>query len=212
MKKNSNLGGVNSQDGADAVKDRYNDWAKQYDQDLRDVKYNLPSIIASIADSYIEDKTCSILDAGAGTGLSGLALNQCGFTNMTAVDFSCEMLEEAKKTNVYKQTMEGDLSRLAIESNTFDHTVAVGAIGVAPKEALEELLRVTKKGGLIIFSNRTNEHYDPSNGFEGLCLKMIDDGHWELLDTKANIVADTKPNTSPFVIFVYRKSNEQSQK
>lgn len=205
MTRKSNLGGINSQDGLEAVKDRYNTWAKQYDQDLKEAKYNLPSIMASIADGHIIDKNSSLLDAGAGTGLSGAALSQCGFTNVTAVDFSSEMLREAKKSGIYTQIVESDLCDLKLDSNSYDHTIAVGTIGVAPKEALLELLRVTKVGGLIIFSNRTNEHYDPTNGFEDLCLEMIATGSWSLVETKAGIVGDSKPGTSPFVAFVYRK-------
>ena len=53
-----------------------------------------------------QDKALSqikIIDAGAGTGLAGEELFKLGYTNIDALDISQEMLNEAKKKNVYKK-------------------------------------------------------------------------------------------------------------
>ena len=44
-----------------------------------------------------------IIDAGAGTGLMAVELIKLGYTNLHALDISQEMLNEAKKKNLYKK-------------------------------------------------------------------------------------------------------------
>ena len=48
-----------------------------------------------------EKDEMKIVDAAAGTGLIGVELNKLGYTNLCALDISPEMLDEAKKKNVY---------------------------------------------------------------------------------------------------------------
>ena len=55
--------------------------------------------------SEIESK--HILDLGAGTGLCGEVLRNAGFENVDALDISSEMLEEARKKNIYKNLFCG---------------------------------------------------------------------------------------------------------
>ena len=49
-----------------------------------------------------EIKSRSVLDLGAGTGLCGQVLEEEGFENVDALDISREMLDEARKKNLYK--------------------------------------------------------------------------------------------------------------
>ena len=44
-----------------------------------------------------------IIDCGAGTGLCGVELHKLGYTNLCALDISPEMLNEARKKNVYQK-------------------------------------------------------------------------------------------------------------
>ncbi len=50
-----------------------------------------------------------ILDAGAGTGLLGVALAEAGFRTLDALDLSPAMLVEAERKGVYDELCEGRL-------------------------------------------------------------------------------------------------------
>jgi predicted TPR repeat methyltransferase len=54
-----------------------------------------PHRIAAALKPYVQPSD-RILDFGCGTGLSGLALQNAGFTNIDGLDISAPMLEKAK--------------------------------------------------------------------------------------------------------------------
>ncbi len=204
-----NIGGVQAGDGVDAVVKRYQDWASRYEQDLADVEYRLPDLMLPIFARYVTDKNDHIFDAGAGTGLSGLALAAHGYTNITGADISANMLQLAANKavgdkKVYRQLREEDLSSLNFVDDVFDHTIAVGTVGVAPPECLAELVRVTRPGGYVVFSNRTNAHLDPENGYLGVQQKLVDEGQWWQVEVIENVVADSKPESSPFIVYAFK--------
>ena len=101
------------------------------------------------------DKTQSqikIIDAGAGTGLAGVELFKLGYTNIDALDISQEMLNEAKKTNVYTKLICAPLNEQRnpeIETGEYHAMISTGALVIAHvrPEALEEMIRMVKPGG-----------------------------------------------------------------
>lgn len=110
-----------------------------------------------------QEKT-RILDAGAGDGLSGLALRGAGFdeasTYIVGADVSPKMLEIAKDRGCYNETHTVDLNKpLPYATDSFDCVACVGTLTyVDPQSgALEEFVRITRPGGLIIYTNRTDK-------------------------------------------------------
>src|ERR687896_7927 len=89
-----------------------------------------------------------------------------GSTIMTyAVDVSRDMLEYAREKGVYRELRQMELGgRLDLPSDAFAAVVAAGvfAAGHAPPESFEDLIRVTKPGGYLIFSVRTDVYLDGS--------------------------------------------------
>ena len=84
---------------------RYDLWARRYDQDIGHVEdYLAPIAVAKAAKEHLEPDA-RILDAGAGTGLSGQALRDVGFTNLTGVDFAEQMLARAAEKGIYQETL-----------------------------------------------------------------------------------------------------------
>ena len=70
-----------------------------------------------------------ILDAGAGTGMTGKLLFERGYRELAAMDISQGMLEQARSKNVYKafhQMVMGE--PLDFPSDSFDAVVSVGAL------------------------------------------------------------------------------------
>ncbi|MGI9420438.1 MAG: class I SAM-dependent DNA methyltransferase [Geminicoccaceae bacterium] len=133
---------------------RYDLWASVYDHDIGRVEdYLAPVATAEVAKVHLE-KDARILDAGAGTGLSGQALQDAGFSDLTGLDFAEEMLALAAAKGVYRETIAADLSkRTSIEDDAFDAVVTVGTTSQVPAEGLRDYVRVTRPGGKIIVAN-----------------------------------------------------------
>lgn len=87
----------------------------------------------------------------AGTGLIGVELQKLGYTNLHALDISQEMLNEAKKKNVYKKLICAALNDQRvpeIEAGEFDALVCAGTMltGHIRSSALVEMIRIVKIG------------------------------------------------------------------
>jgi phosphatidylethanolamine/phosphatidyl-N-methylethanolamine N-methyltransferase len=106
-------------------------------------------------------KGAKVLFVGVGTGAD---LEQIPFEKLeiTAIDYSEEMLSQAKKkfpsTSISFQQM--DAQRLALPENHFDFVVASLILSVVPDsdKAFAEIVRVTRgKGQIIIFDKFTSK-------------------------------------------------------
>ena len=86
-----------------------------------------------------------MLDAGAGTGITGEILALLGYRDLTGIDISRNMLELARKKGVYKDLRQMALGgELDFPSDAFSAIVATGvfAAGHAPPESFDDLQRV----------------------------------------------------------------------
>ena len=143
--------------------ERYDQSARDYDSDLEQVfAWNAPRRSAEIFARHVP-KEARILDAGAGTGLVGLALSQLGYSQLTAMDLSAGMLDEARKQEVYQEYLQMVMGEpLDIPSGAFDAVISVGALtlGHAPASSLDELVRVTTPGS---FASKVAEACHPES-------------------------------------------------
>lgn len=160
----------------------YSEWADKYDTDLVDeMGYVAHTSCAELLQENLESKDASILDAGCGTGLVGEVLVQNGFQTIDGLDYSQDMLDQAEKKGIYKSLLQADLTqKLQIEDNTYDAVISVGTFtcGHVGPEALEELVRVTKPGGLICFTVR--EQAWNEDNYRQTMDKMQQSGAWSL--------------------------------
>jgi ubiquinone/menaquinone biosynthesis C-methylase UbiE len=94
-----------------------------------------------------------ILDAGCGTGIFTLGILSLG-AHVVGLDISLPMLvRAAQKAKAYPfQAILADMLSLPFQDSSFDKVVSVTALEFIKdaKGAVNELFRVTKKGGLII--------------------------------------------------------------
>ncbi len=164
------------------LEERYDQWAKRYDDDLdRDFGWLGPAIALEACKQYLPTDA-RILDAGAGTGLVGKMLAEAGFHRLTAIDMSPGMLEEARSKGVY-----GELHRMVLgekldfPDDSFDAVVSIGVLtlGHAPARSLDELVRVTRPGGFVIFTLRPDLY--ESAGFREVREELETAGRWELV-------------------------------
>jgi len=86
------------------LEERYNQWAKDYDTDLKqEFEWQGPQRTAEIFVKHVP-KGARILDAGAGTGLVGRALFALDYRNLIAMDLSRGMLKDTEIFLYYELT------------------------------------------------------------------------------------------------------------
>ena len=163
--------------------ERYDQWAKDYDVDLDEgFGWLGPQRAVEFFARHVP-KVARILDAGAGTGLVGELLTRQSYNNLVAMDLSSGMLEEARKKNAYRefhQMVMGEPLNFATDS--FDAVISVGVltVGHAPTSSFDELIRITKPGGHIIFSLRPDVYRD--SGFKEKQDALEAEGKWRLVE------------------------------
>jgi SAM-dependent methyltransferase len=171
-----------SQDNQDLEK-RYDTWAKEYDQDLLSYGYKGPSLAAGLLCRYLPRQAGPVLDAGAGTGIIGEIMAPLGYEDLVAIDLSQGMLELARSKGPYKELRQMVMGeRLDFPDDRFAATMAIGVLthGHAPPDSLDELIRVTKPGGYIVFSMRTDAFLN--NGFKEKQDALEQGGRWRLVE------------------------------
>ena len=83
--------------------ERYDEWAREYDDDLENTFVWLaPRMGAETLAGHVA-KDAKILDAGAGTGLVGVELQRLGYGDICAMDLSEGMLEEAQSQGLLQR-------------------------------------------------------------------------------------------------------------
>lgn len=141
---------------ADEVAAIYDAWSGEYDPAPSAWAYQTK--IAALCGQLgrYASRDAAILDAGAGTGCIGAALSLMGQRRIVAVDISQGMLDVAAARGIYDELHRADVGDLPFDDDTFDATVASGvfATGHAPASAFDELVRVTRPGGAVIFNAR----------------------------------------------------------
>jgi len=180
------------------LKRRYDLWAEAYDSDIgRAEDYLAPLATAEIAKAHL-DPNARILDAGAGTGLSGQALQKAGFSNLVGLDFAEQMLTVAEKKGIYQEIVVADLSqRTSLQDHAFDAVVTVGTTSQIPAASLREYLRVVKTGGRIIVANWVKAWND--QGYAVLQAEFERHGQLALIEKGRPFQA--LPTTEPEIVY-----------
>ncbi len=183
MTQNDRVRWVYSSQNEQELEERYDQWAEEYDADLEsEYGWISPQRTSEYVAKHVA-KEGSILDAGAGTGLVGECLHEMGFQNMTAMDLSVGMLEVARRKNIYQGLDQMTMGEtLGYETDQFDASVIVGVFtqGHAPASSIDELVRVVKGGGHIVFSLRTDTYLE--NGFKDKMDSLESAGLWKLVE------------------------------
>lgn len=183
----------------------YARWAKTYDEELlKEWEYKLPAVVCELFKKYVKKRDAMVLDAGVGTGITGEVLEKQGYSKLYGLDLSPEMLEQAGRKKIYQGLEEMVLGEeLRFPDNHFDAVLSVGTIGLAPKESFDELIRVTRPGGVIVFSIRVIRY--EQGGFKEKQRSLENDGKWKLLEKTPAFVG--LPGYAPDVLhygFAYR--------
>lgn len=184
----------------------YDRWAKDFDRDVGEVYgFEDRGHFFKVVPKYLS-KEANILDAGAGTGLVGQDLYNLGYHNLKAMDISEAMLEEARKKNVYTALQQGILGEpLNYATDSFDAVLIYGVFtyGHAPSHSLDEVLRITKPGGYIIFTLRP-DFYEESD-FKDKLSTLENSQKWTLVEIGEKFQIMPKRDPDIYMqVWVYR--------
>jgi ubiquinone/menaquinone biosynthesis C-methylase UbiE len=169
MKKKPSLQNAYDLKSPDDNVELYSAWAETYDNDfIEDMQYKLHF---SVAEEFVlNGGNGLILDVGAGTGALAQALLQRAKFSIEATDISKEMLKVANSKRIYQRSFLSDLTKkIPVDNSSYDGVVSSGTFthGHVGPSAMDELVRVTKAGGLVTIS--------------------VNEKHWIALDFESKI-------------------------
>jgi predicted TPR repeat methyltransferase len=165
------------------VAEIYDNWAEDYERRILSYGYATPAVTAWFFGRYVRPEDGAVLDAGAGTGIMGQVLAPHGYHDLVGIDISQNMLELAREKGVYKELRQMELGgQVDLPSDAFAAVVSTGvfAAGHAPPESFDELIRVTKPGGHVIFSVRTDVYV--GGGFKDKQEALEREQRWQLVE------------------------------
>ena len=170
-------------ENTEQAREFYREWADTYESELAENVYLTPGRCAAALAQFSQDQTAPTLDVGCGTGLSGKALNDAGFTTIDGSDLSNEMLEKARSRHkLYRDLWVTDLEDpFPFEEGRYAHIAAIGVIASshAPANTIDAILAKLAQGGLFVFSLNDHTMQDPE--FEARVAENIDAGMARLL-------------------------------
>uniref|UniRef100_H2QUQ4 Methyltransferase like 27 n=1 Tax=Pan troglodytes TaxID=9598 RepID=H2QUQ4_PANTR len=175
----------------------YDRWAPDYEQDVATLQYHAPRLAVDCLTQALPGPPHSalILDVACGTGLVAAELRAPGFLQLHGVDGSPGMLEQARAPSLYQRLSLCTLGQEPLPSpeGTFNAVLIVGALSDSqvPCNAIPEL-HVTKPGGLVCLTTRTNssnlqykealeatlDRMEQAGTWEGLVAWPVDRGSW----------------------------------
>ncbi|MEP1536177.1 MAG: class I SAM-dependent methyltransferase [Paracoccaceae bacterium] len=154
MTDEPNLAAAYALETLDDNRTLYANWADTYDTDFVATHgYVLPQNVCVAFCSA--GGVGPVLDVGAGTGICGALLTDQGMQDVDGMDLSPEMLTIARGKGVYRNLIEADILKGIDRPDAFyGGVVSAGTFthGHVGPEALDEILRLLRPGGLAVLS------------------------------------------------------------
>lgn len=165
---------------SESIASYYDSWSADYNESLAQWNYQSPQVAAELATRYTQHES-RVLDAGCGTGLTGVALKGQGFSDVVGIDISPKSLEQSAATNAYAQLLQINMQQFPFpfEDDAFDAISCVGVLTYLPDTpaTFREFCRIVRPGGYIIFTQRDDLYAD--RGYADVCGQLQNMGLWE---------------------------------
>ena len=173
--------GENYTTESDVVENKYDKFADtgNYDETFTEWNYVGPETAAAILKNYVSTGA-KIMDASCGSGLTGTALKNLGFSNIEGMDISGSQLQLAEKTGAYQKLHKVDMqiTPLPFEEGQFDAVNFIGALTYfETNDILKDLCRIVKTGGMVAFSQRDDIMRDKN--YEEKLVELETLGLWK---------------------------------
>ena len=146
--------GVPARAGDEYVAEMFDKFAETFDENLQELGYKAPELVAGVLGARVEKEKLDILDAGCGTGLCGPLLRRCA-RQLIGVDLSAGMIDKARPRGVYDELVVQELvGFMASRPGAFDAIVSAdtlvyfGPLG----EALAAAHASLRDRGVLVFT------------------------------------------------------------
>jgi len=182
----------------------YDRWAADYEAHMSNVGYAHPAMVAAMLARHLPPGDDPLLDAGAGTGIMAELLTAMRYPNIVGFDASARMLERARAKGRYRELHEMTLGEpLGFADGRFAAVVAAGVFtqGHAPLDGLDELVRVTRSGGLLVFSVA---RVYLEGGFEEKRAALDAAGRWRFVDATERYNSTPLGDHIPACVYAFR--------
>ncbi|XP_029468720.1 methyltransferase-like protein 27 isoform X2 [Rhinatrema bivittatum] len=199
----------------------YDCWALEYEHDVEVLEYRAPRLAAEcLASAFPADRDSQIiLDVACGTGLVAVELYRHGFRIFHGMDGSEQMLQHARQKKLYQELKQSILGQepLAAPTDLYDAVIIVGAMscGQVPLSVIPELCRVTKPGGFLCLTTRSNtSNLQYKSELQARLQELEGEGWWErvrVLEVEDWEKATSEQEASPGseyisgLVYLYRK-------
>lgn len=160
--------GVPARASDDFVRASFDGFARHFDRSLAKLEYRAPELVASAVRSALGPASAAldVLDAGAGTGLSGADLRPYA-RRLVGVDLSAAMLERARERGSYDELVVMELGAF-LEQSRAGYDLIVCADTLVYFGALERVLAgfsaALRSAGTLVL---TTEHCAAGDAPEG---------------------------------------------
>ena len=159
---NALTGNTSTKPPKEYVKNLFDDYAERFDDSLvKQLQYKLPFLIKELILKLDppRNKFERVIDLGCGTGLTGKELRDIS-NNLTGIDISSNMVNKARKLDVYDCLIEGDVvDILSSSKEKYDLFIALDVfiyIGELTK-IIKTVRQCCNKNALFIFSIETQK-------------------------------------------------------
>ncbi len=149
---------------------------------------SVKDLLKQILDPHKVYKT---LEIGAGTGIATNRLNELDNLQVTALDLKKDFLDYGLKKDRIdpSQAVQGNFSKLPFKDETFDLYIGIAVLNQRDDidKFYQEVIRVLKKGGLIIIpwiKTREKSIEREKAFFQKFSLKVKQEGKWFLVGEK----------------------------
>ena len=152
------LGAVYDATTPEEIARLYDGWAATYDTEMAMAGYRHPAVGMALLARHLPAGAAPLLDAGVGTGITGGWLGILGYPHVEGLDISEGMLAVARAKGAYAALHCLALGQpLPFADGHFAGIISTGVFttGHVGAEALPELARITRPGGVIVLTVKT---------------------------------------------------------
>ena len=188
-KHDGHLGSVYAATDPAEVAAAYDKWAQTYDAEMAQAGYRHPPVCLAMLARYLPRGAGPLLDAGVGTGMIGDWLGIVGYPDIEGLDISEGMLAVAARKGNYRALHRAVLGQvLPFTDGYFAGVVSTGVFttGHVGAEALPELLRICRAGGVMVITVKDTVW---QGGFAAALATLQDAGRVEMLEETAPYVS-----------------------
>lgn len=163
------------------------EFGKQAERLVKSEFFRSQEILNTILEMMECPEEGEVLDLACGPGILTESLAKEGF-KVTAVDITREMLDLVREKNLTGvKIIRGDANKLSLESDFFEESLTRLSLHhfEDPKRVIEEMKRVTKKGGHIIIGDILTSGNPHDENLHNSIEKLRDPSHTSCLSKEA---------------------------